>query len=253
MTYNSYDPSDILKNIIDLYTTDGGIVSYDTTTIDDTNTVVSYTFNTSTTLDGVKKSLELAPSDWYWYLDMRNNLIHFHDRPNTPKHTFVLGKHIKELDIEQYIDDITNVIYFSGGDTGGGNNLYLKFTDPTSETNYRRGLKLYSDNRVTLTDSATIIAQSELERNSTPRYRSSVVILDRVYDIETIELGDLVTFRNFDNYVDELEMQVVGIDYNPNMVRLQLDTLLPRVSKRLEDIRRNLNKQETLSNPTAPS
>ena len=48
-------------------------------------------------------------------------------------------------------------------------------------------------------------------------------------------------------------MQVVGIDYSPDAIRLQLDTLLPRVSKRLEDIKRNLDKQETLANPTAPS
>ena len=249
----SKDPSTILKDVIDLYQAQGGIVDYDNTTIDDTDTVVTYTFNTATTLDGIKKSLELAPSDWFWYLDMRNNLINFHNRPTTPDHTFVLGKHIKELDVEQYIDDITNVVYFSGGDTGGGNNLFLKYTDPTSETNYRRGLKLYSDNRVTLSSSADIIANSELERNSAPRYRSSVVIVDKVYDIESIQLGDLIAFRNFDNYVDDLEMQVVGIDYSPDAIRLQLDTLLPRVSKRLEDIKRNLDKQETLANPTAPS
>lgn len=249
----SKDPSTILKDVIDLYQAQGGIVDYDNTTVDNTNTVVTYTFNTATTLDGIKKSLELAPSDWFWYLDMRNNLINFHNRPTTPDHTFVLGKHIKELDVEQYIDDITNVVYFSGGDTGGGNNLFLKYTDPTSETNYRRGLKLYSDNRVTLSSSADIIANSELERNSAPRYRSSVVIVDKVYDIESIQLGDLVAFRNFDNYVDDLEMQVVGIDYSPDAIRLQLDTLLPRVSKRLEDIKRNLDKQETLANPTAPS
>lgn len=252
VAFNSYDPSVILTEIIDQYESDGGVVSYDATTIDNTETVVSYTFNTSTTLEGVKKSLELAPSDWFWYLDMKQNLIHFHNRPTSPDHYFVLGKHIHELDVEQYIDDITNVIYFSGGDTGGGENLYVKYTDPTSEALYRRGMKKYSDNRVTLQESADIIANSELERNSTPRYRSTVSIVDKVYDIENIKLGDLVAFRNFGNYVDALTMQIVAIDYNPERVQLQLDTLLPRVSKRLEDIKRNLDKQETQANPATP-
>jgi hypothetical protein len=34
---------------------------------------------------------------------------------------------------------------------------------------------------------------------------------------------------------------------------LQLDSLLPTVSKRMEDIKRNLALQENESNPSAPS
>lgn len=252
ITYNSYDPSDIARDVIDLYEAQGGVVSYDTISIDDTGNEVSYTFNTSTTLEAIKKVLELSPGDWFWYLDMANNFVNLHGRPTTPNHYFVLGKHIQKLDVEQYIEDIVNAVYFSGGEISPGVNLYKKYLDPDSEENYRRGLLRISDNRVILEDSADIISRSEIERNNSPRYRSAVTILDKAYEIETIKLGDLIGFRNFGNYVDALTMQVVAIDYTPEKVQLQLDTLLPRISKRLEDIKRNLDKQETVLNPVTP-
>lgn len=252
--YLSQDPSDILKDALDKFNADGGLPSYDqgSTTVDDTATTVSYTFNVNTILEVIKKCLQLAPTDWYWYYDMALNNVHFHAKGNTPDHTFVLGKHILDLNLEKYIEDITNVVYFTGGDTGGGENLFKKYTDATSISNFRRGVQRVNDNRVTLEASADIIVDSIINRGSEPRYRSSIRIADKVYDIETIRLGQIVGFRNFGNYVDEVIMQIVRIDYHPDYVQLQLDTLLPSVPKRLEDVKRNLNLQETENNPDAP-
>lgn len=250
--YLSQDPSDILRDVLDKYTSAGGIVSYAGSTISNTSTTVTYTFKVNTTLEGIKKSLELAPSDWFWYLDMGQNLIYFQPRPAIAQHTFILGKHIENLNLEKYIEDITNVIYFTGGDTGGGENLFKKYVDTASITANRRGLQRISDNRVTLESSADIISESELDRNSEPRYRSSITILDKVYDIESISLGDVVQFRNFGNYVDSLLLQVVSINYQPDKIGLQLDTLLPSVNKRVADIRRNLDSVNTLENPDTP-
>jgi hypothetical protein len=252
--YLSQDPSVILKDALDKFNAAGGIPSYDqgATTVDTTGTTVSYTFNVNTMLEVIKKCLELAPTDWYWYYDMALNNVHFHEKSGTAHHTFVLGKHILELNLEKYIEDITNLVYFTGGDTGGGTNLFKKYTDATSISDFRRGLQRVNDNRVTLEASADIIVDSLIDRGKEPRYRSSIRIADKVYDIETIKLGQIVQFRNFGNYVDTVKMQIVRIDYHPDYVQLQLDTLLPSVPKRLEDVKRNLNLQETQSNPDAP-
>lgn len=254
--YLSQDPSAILKDALDKFNADGGIPSYDQgeTTVDTTSTTVSYTFNVNTMLEVIKKCLELAPTDWFWYYDMALNNVHFHARPVTPDHTFVLGKHILELNLEKYIEDITNLIYFTGGPspTSTDPNLFKKYEDATSITNFRRGLQRISDNRVTVESSADIIAESVLDRSAQPRYRSSIRIADKVYDIESIKLGDLIAFRNFGNYVDAITMQVVRIDYHPDYVQLQLDTLLPSVPKRLEDVKRNLNQSDYAANPDAP-
>ena len=253
VAYASQDPSVVLKDILDKFTADGGVADYDNTSVELANTSVSYTFNTNTILEAINKVLTLAPTDWFYYLDMGENIVYLQSKPTVPKHTFILGKHIESLDLEKSIESLHNVIYLTGGDTGGGSNLFKKYTDATSISTYRQGLHKIVDNRLTDSLSADIVANSYLNRHKDPRYRSTIKVIDKVFRIEDIRLGDLVGFANFNNEVDSLTMQVVGLTYNPDYVVLQLDTLLPNVTKRLEDIKRNLEEVNTLANPTAPS
>lgn len=74
-----------------------------------------------------------------------------------------------------------------------------------------------------------------------------------MYDIESINIGDVVGFRNFDNYVDGLTMQIVGRSYTPDAVTLQLESMPLSVNKRLEDLRRNLAVTENENAPNSPS
>lgn len=443
VAYLSEDPSDIVRDILDKFTDDGGVIDYDGSSIDDTGTVVSYYYNMNTGLEALKKALELAPTDWYFYCDLATNLFHFHPRPSTPDHYFYLGKHIYNFALERSMEDIVNDVVFTGGkktevlkdnffgaddttlqdhigdvnatwskhvaaatgsivldqnrirsdstneviyvagattasndytvsadiriftvaaplellvrvneaaltyymgriDASGnaqiykvvsgsatqlgsvsvspsinttyplefsvqGSRLTLKFnrntvldvtdsdipfgqkigirsastaatgstgmhlnnirvTEPggsfpevfkryrntTSIDDYRRGLLKIQDNRVTDPESADIIAETEINRNKDPRFTSSITISSATYDTKSIKLGDLVGFRNFGNFVDTLEMQIVRIDYSPHQVVLQLDTLLPSVPKRLEDIKRNLAQSDVADNPDAP-
>lgn len=253
VAYSSQDPGTIARSVMDLYIAQGGVLGYTTTTIELAGTIVSYTFKTTTVMDAIKKILQLSPSDWSWYVDMSTNEVHLMSRPVTPNHYFILGKHIEKFELQEYIDDIVNRVLFVGGEVSPGVNLYKKYEDTDSISNYRVGLKIMTDDRVTDETTADILAENEIDRAKDPRYRSTITILDSVYEIESIHLGDLIGFRNFGNYVDLLTMQVVGIDYAPDRVQLQLDTLLPRVSKRVEDIKRNLDNSLTLANPSTPT
>jgi hypothetical protein len=252
ITYNSYDPSNILKDVINKYRSAGGIVSFDSTTIETTGSTVSYLIKVNTALEAIDRCLKLAPTDWYWYLDQGTNLINFRAKPTIPSHTFVLGKHIENFSVEQHIEDITNVVYFSGGDIGGGVNLFNKYTDTTSISNYRRGLEKISDNRVTDDTSAQIISESEINRKKNPIYRSSITILDTAYNIEDIVVGQLVAFDGFGNFIDDLTLQITSLRYSPDFVTMQLGSNLPAVSKRVEDIKRQLHQKDVESNPSAP-
>ncbi len=425
-------------------------------TIADTGTLVSYTFNANTMLEVIKKCLELAPTDWFFYTDLATNKLYFQPRPSTPKHLFYLGKHILGLSLEKTMEGITNDVLFTGGtpnfvvsdtfngtagtplvgrtgEVGGawykhpsytasgdftltgagsvgkiglgnsesvvlnnsynettsdfdvsmdvtvitnqgevgiiaaanttapymilfqisggvlsmhkmlngtytqlggsvtvnpaagvykmrftrnGNTLtgywaggskiqvddadmmtpttdkgfgirtnlsatnsgtgyrvseyrvkvvndtnipkvYKRYVDNTSIAQYRRGVERIQDNRVTYESSADVIVASLINRAKNPRYRSSITISGSTYDIRSIKLGDLVGFKNFGNFIDAManpvRMQVVRIDYTPNQVQLQLDTILPSVPKRLEDIKRNLNQEQVEDVPDAPS
>lgn len=252
VSYTSDDPTTILQDVLDKFTGAGGLVDYDSTSTTMTGTSVSYDFKVNTILEAVKKCLDLSPTDWYWRLNMADNIIHFRPRPTTPSHTFVLGKHIQNLQLEQHIEEIVNKVYFTGGDTGGGTNLFNKYSDATSIAAYRQGVKKITDVQVITNAEAQTISETEINRLKDPIYRSQITILDKVYPIEEIELGQLIAFKNFGNFIDSLTMQIVGLTYSPDSVVLQLDSLLPEPSKRVEDIKRSLSQQEVINNPSAP-
>lgn len=255
VAFNSYDPSDTLRSLLTSFQAAGGRGGYSSTSVDTTGTVTSYTFKLNTYYEGIKKLIELAPANWFWYYDSAQDLVWFKPRPTTVTHTFELGTHINDISIERHIEELVNDVRFLGGEVtaGAGDNVYRKYTDATSITTYGVGLKRITDDRVKLYDTADILSQSELDQYKNPRYRAVLTIQDGTYIIEDIRLGELVALRNFDNYIDGLTMQIVGLDYNPDQVRLQLDSLLPRVDKRVEDIKRNLEQVSTQNAPSTPS
>jgi len=246
-----------------------------------TATTVSYTFKVNTILEAIQKCLELSPKDWYWYIDQSNNSIQFRLKSTTPDHVFSLEKDIIDAKFEKRIEDIVNVVYFSGGDIGGGVNLFKKYINEGSITKYGKKSYKYSDQRVTVEATATTISNSILESKSEPELRVTLTIVDSNteegigYDIESIKVGDLIAVRNVTQQVglstwdvarwDEaywdfnvynlssLQMQVQKIDYNGDTATIYASTIAPDVNKRIEDINRQMETLQTLANPTSPT
>lgn len=277
----SQDPSDIFKTIIDDYAYAGGTaISYDGTTIDDTSTTVSYTFNAYTAKEALDKALELTPVDWYFYLDLATNKIHLHEKGTTADHIFAIGRDVAELTITKRSETIVNTVYFVGGDISGGVgdpiNLYKKYTIPASITQYGVRSKRVSDQRVLLEATADIIAQRYLQ--GSPEILVTVSIIDsnqnsKGYDLETIKLGDLVKIGNAgigpSSVYDEAEYDSSPYDYDPtnlssivfqvtskeytgDKITLNLSTTPPDITKRIQDINRNLIDLQTKDNPDTP-
>lgn len=261
VTFNSYDPSNIAKEAIDQFvedaTTDIGgqyevYTTRSSTSISNTGTVVSYPFNNNTYADVLKKVLELMPSNWYFYVGLGDNTVYYRERSSEPQHKFYLGRHIKELDLRSYIGDSENRVLFTGGEVTAGVNLYKDYKQtPTNRT--RRRLYQYSDQRVELAGSAQILSEGRMDGKNKVQYRTTVDILTKQYDIESIMVGDMVGFRNFGNYVDDLMLQVVARTYTPDVVTLQLDSITPSVNKRLEDLKRNLTVSDNQFTPDEPT
>jgi len=279
--FNSYDPSSILQAIVNDYSNNSGALDYTATSIDFTSTTVSYTFNVNSLLEGINKCVELAPVNWYWYIDQGTNLIHFHEKSETPDHTFSFEKDIIDAKFEKRIEDITNVIYFTGGDLGSGTNFFKKYTTPASITKYGIKAIKYADGRVTVTNTADTIANNILATKSEPELRVTLEILDNNndmnmgYDIESIQVGDVIAVRNITQQVgihtwdvgryDEaywdyniynlsnLQMQIQKLEYKQDSVVISASTIPLDVNKRIEDINRNLEALQTANNPTTPS
>lgn len=249
----SKDPSDIAREAVDKFVADSA--TYNTYTkrtadsVSTTGTVVSYTFKANTYADVLDKTLELMPSNWYYYVDLGNNTVYFRQRSVNPKHLFYLGKHIKALDLRGSTLAVKNRVLF----TGGGDPALFKERVQAPAPRTRRALEIYSDSRVTIPTSAEIISDGIIDERNKIQYRTTVEIMTKVYDIESIKVGDEVGFRNFGNFVDSLTMQVVGLSYTPDVVQLQLDSKSPTINSRLEDIYRNLKVTENQAVPDAPS
>lgn len=278
--YASEDPSNILIDIIEKYSFLGGSLSYSDGSIDLTGTVVSYNFNSNTILEAIQKVIELCPEGWYWYVDQSTNTIHLHQKNESPDHLFSLEKDIIDAKFEKRIEDIINTIYFTGGETAGVS-FYKKYVNQDSVSRYGVKSMKYIDQRVTVTETADTIANAILETRSQPELRITLYILDSNnkdnlgYDIESIQVGDIVAVRNITQQVglsswdtgrwDEaywdyniynlssLHTQATRINYSEDKLTIEASTVAVDVNKRIEDINRNLETLQTINNPTAPS
>lgn len=281
-TYNSQDPSTVLKSIMDNFAAQGGKISYTGPSIDMTNTTITYTFNATTIFDAINKVLSFSPVGWYWYIDQAANVIHFHKVSSISSHKITFGKNIKNLAVEKRAQDIVNVVYFVGGPTANVN-LYNKYILQTSIDTYGRHAVVYSDNNVTLTATAQIIANNILSTRGQIELRIDLDILDDGgnassilgFDIESIVLGESISFRSlgpgtsgslwdqakwdqakWDFDITDLSsviVQVTKIDYKPDILHLSLSTVPPDITKRVQDIYRNLQQANVLLNPATPS
>jgi len=278
LSYLSQDPSNILKDIIDKYVLAGGKINYSISSVALTGTTVSYTFNTNTVKECLDKIVELSPEGWYYYVDA-DNIIHFKNRSVTADHTFILGKEVQIIVPEKSVESMTNRVYFTGGDVSGVQ-FYKKYERNGSISTYGLYAKKYVDGRVTDETTADLMANSILDRGESPETRTTMMILDdngyddKGYNIENINVGDTIKVEGYGQQTDQLwdsliwdagfwdydlasisslVQQIVKVDYATDKVTLEISSKLPNISKRVEDIKRNLDIILTNGNPTAPT
>lgn len=278
LTYNSYDPTNIIKDLLDKYTAAGGRVDYTASSTVDTSTTVSYEFNTYTVKEALDKCVELSPNGFYYYVDS-NKTLNFKGKDVTANHTFVLGKDVISVIPEKSVENMVNRVYFTGGDVSG-TTFYKKYERASSIAEYGLFAEKYVDTRVTDESTADIIADSILDRGDTPETRTTLVIRDNNgldgmgYDIETIKPGDTCKILGYTDkstnlwgsavwdsdkwdyditQVTATVQQIVKTSYEPDKLIIEISSRLPNISKRVEDIKRNLTKIYTDENPTAPT
>lgn len=251
-TFDLTDPGNIVRSIGAQLEGQGSLITYDTTTVELVGNSSTYTYRLATAYEGVQKALELSPGNWYWYIDVATNELHFHPTVDSADHNLVSGKHLKELDLEFTLEDMVNLVHFSGGDTGAGDNLYKVYSDTSSISSYGQWLQKRSDNRVSLEDTADVIGANAISHGSSPVFSTPVAIPTSVYDTETIALGQMVALKNFNDLLDNILFQVVSINRSPQLVQLILGTVPPKASSVFEETRRRLDALETIDNTDEP-
>lgn len=279
LTYNSYDPANILKDVINKYRSIlGGKISYTSTSIQATNQIVSYSFNTNTIKECLDKIIELCPVGWYWRVDP-DNVIYLQPYNVLADHAFALGLEIEKLSTFRRIEDIVNRVLFVGG---GNPALFRKYENSGSQSSYGLYEKKIVDQRVTVAATASIIANREIDTKKDPEIRSSYTIVDsngprgKGYDIETVKPGQSLKVRNLGTAVQSQSLwdvafwdtdvwdqtlatsaasviQILSVSYTPDSINIEASSRLPQIAKRIEDINRNLEQSQMVNNPTAPT
>jgi PKD repeat protein len=244
VAYLNTDPVLMAREAMDNYASQGGYISYDAATMPLSGESVDYDFKLQTTRETVDKSVDLLPSGYYHFVDPGENKQYLLERGTVADHTFYYEQHITDMRLRKSITQLVNKVYFVGGETNPGVDLFKYYEDTASVTTLRPGLLRESDSRVSLDDSASILSNRKIAEFKDARWRTTVTISDAVYDIEEIKLGEMVGFKNFGTTTDTLLLQIVGLQRTKHTVTLELDMSLPNEAKRLEDLKKQiLNEQ----------
>lgn len=252
-TYTGVDPGNMVKQAIDGYRAQGGVVAYGASTVDLAGYTLNYAFKLATILEIINKAKDLAPYDWYWYVDPATQILYFKETLTTATHKMIIGRHVENFSLEASVEEIINVVYFSGGPTAGVNLLKLYTNNPSLLVN-RRGMNRLTDNRVTDATTASTLGQANINENNAEIFRTDPLTINaNTYDISLFKPGDTLAFEGFGSFIDSLIFQITAVDRHPDYVGLTLGKLPLRSDFYVDQIRRDLDNEQTLANPTGPS
>lgn len=251
-TYSTTDPvTGMMSGILSDYNARGGYITERDFLA--TGLSTTYTFNQMTIYDAMRKVLELSQTGYYGYVDLGTAEMDILQESLTADFTLVRGTDINELDLTLTIEQVKNYLLFSGGDTGGGVNLYRDYQDSESASFYGLRTVPQTDNRVTLSATADAIGDSFIAENSDETQETNVTIPVTAMDISLLIPGKNIGFRNFGSFVDSMVLQIVRRDFTTKAVTLALGRLPVRTNDQIQRINRGLLNEQTIDNPAAPS
>jgi len=253
-TYTTDDPvSDMAHGILLDYNSRGGLITE--RDFEATGLSITYTFVMSFIYDALKKILELCPTGFYAYIDLGTAEIDIKQMSTTADFTVVRGRHINELSLALSIEQVKNYLLLSGGDTGGGVNLYRDYTDAQSAAYYGIRTQPKSDNRITISATADAIGDSFIEENADEIQETTLIVLNEHIDISLLTPGKTIGFKNFGNLIDDMVLQIVRREpnFSNGTSTLTLGRLPVRMNDEVQRISRGLLNEQTINNPSSPS
>lgn len=251
-TYSSQDPvTGMMSGILADYNNRGGYITE--RDFEATGLSLTYTFAVAFIYDALKKVLDMSPAGFYSYIDLGTAEIDILQESETADFTVVRGKDIVDLELSLSIENVKNYLLFTGGDTGGGTNLYRDYSDAESNALYGLRTEAKTDNRVTLNATANAIGDSFIAENSEETQETSLIVPVTAMDHTLLIPGKTIGFRNFGNFIDSMVLQIVRREFNTKTVTLTLGRLPVRMSDEIQRINRGLLNEQTIGNPSAPS
>src|SRR3990167_7630847 len=135
VTHSAQDPETIGRAIVDHYNTiySGSLLSYDGDSTDAVGANVSFVFTDQKWIDALKKTGELAGTDWWWKID-ETGKYWLKAKPSSATHVFTIGKDIVTISATKDSEKVVNDVQVRR--TGG---TATNYTDATSQATYGSG------------------------------------------------------------------------------------------------------------------
>lgn len=220
VTKSSTDVGEMARDIIDQAASIFPVFSYVFgTTAKNTGNILDKTFEKRKWYNAIQDTFDLASDGWWWKID-EGGVFYFQEKPATATHTFTLEKEVQIVDGKKNFETIENfitVFYIGNGS--------LDRSDATSINNYGKHTAIYEQNDLDV-PGATEFAEKKLADNKEPKINTRIKI-NTLYDIESIRVGDTCRIRNLNENQQTFteNMQIVGIDYTPDFVTLELEEI----------------------------
>lgn len=272
INYSATDPSDVIRNVIGLV---GDKITANS--IDNTSLSVSWDCVQNTALEAIQRMVEIAPADWYWFVDADNDL-NFRQFTTSNTTKLYIGKHINKLEVTKSGESLFNTYFFLGG---GSPQLYKKYSRTSSVSTYGQSDLREQDERVTVEGTADIRATSVLDEKAVLQMEVTCTVIDsnidpkNGIDIDALEPGQAfqILHPKYSSTASKWGSMIWGTDsWGYNITRalgqpmrleeinyfgtgatLKLGNVLPNVA---EEIHNNTIRLETFrgkDSPTSPS
>jgi len=186
------------------------------------------------------------PTGWFYHVDIGTGAIRVKNKNAIPDHLLVFGRDFTEMKVTKDIDGIINDIYYIGGAiVENGAKMTVRSTDIASMADYRQGLSIVTNDKVTRYDTAQLIAQNIISNNNRPRLTTEITLSAAKYNTETIRNGDVVKIVNGDQDVLGTTLVIAQIKYSPGAVTISLDSAPRNISRTIDAINRQLENMQT--------
>lgn len=245
--YFNEDPAAMVTDFITNYVSGGGHITIGN--VESSSAIATYPFVLNTVLEGLTAALTMAPSGYYWYVDVGTSLLYFQAKNTTPDHTFTFKVHINTFELLAITETTINAAYLTAGNDTNGNSILVYAENIESIANFGQVLDRITDGRILDYVTAQLVINNYVQTNCVENYQSTINIMASNYDLTTLKLGQIIGFNGFNSYADNLQMQVVSIARYEDYAQLTLGVVPKRASSKAEKIERSLLATQTINNP----
>ena len=287
ISYSNIDIADVIKDLLNKYQLKGGLVTYDNLSIPTVGTNISITVKNETYLGAIKRICGYLPQFWSFNIDGENKFNLVYTDLEQVDHQIYIGREGIEGSLRLSFGEVTNTVFFHGGDTGGGVKLYKKYSIPISQGLFGISETIISDERVTNVSTVDVKANQILSKKSLPiRYLEATIIDSNGnefgYDIDSIKPGDTLQLLSsdipteFTTWRDNsgalgtmiwdvspwdysfagilgVPLQVQEIKYNHNTATIIASDFIEDLATTINQLEKKQQELETIDSPSTPS